>query len=141
MSKHYAVQNFDIGNNTIHCFTTWTRNGFCHHAEYYDENFNFLAKRRVSYINRTWERFEYEECLKELAAKLPKARRIELEAFIQVHARKVREECEAFVNRFATAMKQLSPTQKDTLAKAVGHIESEEQANAAMMMATTMALV
>lgn len=139
MSKHYSVENFYIGDDYIHCYTTWTRNGFCHHAEYI-RHFDVLAKKRLSYINRTWERFEYEDCINDLAKKLPRAERIAVEAFVVKHAKEVAEECDKWLDTFKGLVGKLDDKQRDTLAKTVGHIDSEEKAQTAMLMAATMAV-
>ena len=140
VSKHYSVENFYIGDDFVHCYTTWTRNGFCHHAEYYNANFDMIAKKRVSYYNRTWERFEYESCLQELAAKLPRTERLGVEAFCVQHAKQVAEDCQKWLDGFKSVIDKLSDAQRESLANAVGHIDSEEKANTAMLMAATMAV-
>ena len=139
MSKHHSVENFYIGDDFIHCYTTWTRDGFCHHAEYI-RGFDMLAKKRLSYINRTWERFEYEDCIKALAEKLPRTERLAVEAFVVKHAKEVAEECDKWLDTFTAMVGKLNNEQRDTLAKTVGHIDTEEKAQAAMLMATAMAV-
>ena len=140
MSKHYNIQNFDLGNDSIHCYTTETRTGFCHHAEYLRNGWEEIARKRVSYINRTWEQFKYETCIQELAEKLPKADRLAVEAFCVTHAKHVAEDCEKWIEGFRSVLGKLNDKQRDTLAKTVGHIETEADANTAMMMAAIMAV-
>ena len=72
--KHYNTKYFTakVGTEeiTFVCYTTYTRNGFCHTAHLtgwvYDIN-----DTKASYMNRTWERFTYESVLKRAIDKLP----------------------------------------------------------------------
>lgn len=58
---------FDVDKNTqVECQTLDTRNGFKHVATFYD-NYRKVATSTCYYINRTWERYEYESVLLELA--------------------------------------------------------------------------
>lgn len=74
-TKRYneKTYTFMLGNEAVsfYCDTTHTRNGFCHHVFAW----GLGAKNehtRVSYFNRTWERFEYETVLYSAIAKFPK---------------------------------------------------------------------
>lgn len=62
-TKTYNVKHFSTEINGVSsyftCYTTSTRNGFCHHVEDYSRELH----TRVSYYNRTWERFDYESAL------------------------------------------------------------------------------
>lgn len=62
MAKRYGEKDFkfmlkDGTELTIYCWTTDTRNGFCHTAELWG------VRSKISYLNRTWERFEYESVI------------------------------------------------------------------------------
>lgn len=68
MAKTFNHKDFTCEINgrvfNFYCETTHTRMGFCHHV--YDFSQEYGSKRyhtRVSYYNRTWERFTYESCL------------------------------------------------------------------------------
>lgn len=73
--KGYNYQNFEfIVNGQVVIITAWstsTRNGFTHQCNSVD--FPEVTKSRISYLNRTWESFKYENVLKAFARKLPKA--------------------------------------------------------------------
>lgn len=45
-----------------------TRNGFCHNVRTW-KNDNYLGLSRVSYLNRTWESFEFQSALNHACAK------------------------------------------------------------------------
>ena len=74
MSKRYNEQTFraNVGGTIVEfdCYTTNTRSGFCHTAVCRTHP---MTNTKVSYLNRTWERFRYETTLARAIDKLPKA--------------------------------------------------------------------
>ena len=73
MTKRYNQQNFHIEmpngeTYSFYCYTTNTRNGFCHTC--YCSNNGKNSK--VSYYNRTWESYDYQSVLYNAFEKLPK---------------------------------------------------------------------
>lgn len=64
---------FDISENyKAVCEVKSTRNGFNHECTLYalyGQNGVGIDTVKVNYINRTWERFEFETCLKKLIDK------------------------------------------------------------------------
>jgi hypothetical protein len=55
-------------NTTIICWSADTRNGFKHVAELY-KNGSMVESKSVSYLNRTWEKYEYETAISGLLDK------------------------------------------------------------------------
>ena len=53
----------------IECYVGKTRNGFKHTAEFFKGN-KMIEHRSVSYLNRTWERFEFDTVIEELLEKM-----------------------------------------------------------------------
>lgn len=141
MAKEYGHTFFDLPDGDyIRCWTTETRNGFCHHAAYYVKA-GLLETRRMSYFNRTWESFRYESCLKALAEKLPKAKRVLVQSLCVKEAQSAHEEAEKFVKAFAGLWNSLDEKKQARVAKAIGPdgITNEAQASAAMAMMAAMA--
>jgi hypothetical protein len=67
---------FRISENiTIFARSEKTRNGFRHIAEYY-RNGGLVESRSVSYLNRTWESYEYETAISMLLDKMIKNKQI-----------------------------------------------------------------
>ena len=125
----YYTKNIDGVDRTIRCWTTDTRCGFCHHAQMSYGGEPLTA--RVSYINRTYESFRYETCIKRLLDKLPKRdRELYKKRFIEKQCKEEHERCEAFVSAFKAEHDKLPQSQKDILAKNAPMMESEEQAQA-----------
>ena len=54
---------FSLGAYSIACGTKGTRNGFKHEAVLYNKGGYRLGKVKCMYLNRTWERFTYEDVL------------------------------------------------------------------------------
>lgn len=91
----------------FYCNTTYTKNGFCHHVYTVgcgkeDEH------SRLSYLNRTWESFEYETALLHAVDKFPKSMRVPLRLEIQAVAKNEHEKAEAFCAAFAANFAALS---------------------------------
>lgn len=142
-TKRYNQQNFTANVNgksyEFYCWTTSTRNGFCHSAEIYCQSYIGCVKQ--SWINRTWERFTYETALRRAIEKCPKEDREELTAIlIERKAQKEHEEAEAFLNSFKAMHDRLTPENKELLAKTVGTIHNEAEARAALTVDTLMTL-
>jgi hypothetical protein len=72
MTKQYDIQWFSAKVNgkeiEFRCYTTNTRYGFCHTVQ--SKTYS-TTDTKVSYYNRTWERFTYESALKRAIEKLP----------------------------------------------------------------------
>ena len=141
MSNPYNHEFFNVvPHEYISCWTTDTRNGFCHHAQYVADG-AVVAYRRCSYLNRTWECFRYESVIKGLCEKLRKAKRVLVEDMLKKRAQREHEEAEKFVEAFSNVVGKLGEEKRKKLAETVGVIETEGQAKAAMAMATLMSVM
>jgi len=140
MIKKYGCETFSCENNGItisfNCYTTNTRNGFCHHAicSWNDEH------TRLSYSNRTWERFRYETVLLYAIKKLPK----EMQGFVKSviidgKAEQARQDAESFINAFKQEYKKATPQMKKALSKV--NIETPEQAKSVLAITTAFNLM
>ena len=145
MVTHYNTKHFTAKVNgeeiEFVCYTTYTRAGFCHTAHYmgwvYDIN-----DTKQSYLNRTWERFDYETVLKRAITKLPK--HLQESAYAQIIERKAVEEheqAEAMIKSFEALHSSLSDENKDRLANSDIEIHSEEDAHAVMGLMSLMSLM
>lgn len=131
-TRRYNEQSFRAIINgqeitLFRCYTTNTRCGFCHtaHSVYYD-----ATDTKISYYNRTWERFDYESVLKRAIEKLPKS--IQQTAYDQIIDRKaveVEQKAEEQFNAFKSLHDGLSDENKERLAKSgiVMNSESDMQ--------------
>lgn len=145
-TKRYNHKTFSCTINGRHyafmAYTTSTRNGFCHTVYTYDFP---ITDTKVSYYNRTWERFDYESCLRRAIEKVAdKALAKQLhDVLIEGKAQEEHEKAEAFIGAFSAAFNSLSDKGKEQLAKAIGEdgLQSEEQANAALAMARFGAII
>lgn len=142
MTQRRNCQTFTAEVNgheyTFNAYTTSTRNGFCHTicTFVFDGEFRNLTDTKVSYWNRTWERFEYESALSRAIEKCPKADQKELrDILIERKAQAKHEECAKFMAAFESAYNGLNAKSKETLANCVGNIETEAQAHAALGLA------
>jgi len=144
MAKEYNVTRYtrtiDGVEKTIRCYTTKTRDGWCQHAGmWYGEKY-FTG--RSSYINRPWERFEYDTAISNMIGKLPKAsRELYHKEFIENYGKEVHEECEKSVERFKAIHDSLSPKAKEFFKENTPLIENEEQMKAvegAMLLASVL---
>lgn len=142
MTQRRNCQTFTAEVNgheyTFNAYTTSTRNGFCHTicTFVFDGEFRNLTDTKVSYWNRTWERFEYESALSRAIEKCPKADQKELrDILIERKAQAKHEECAKFMAAFESAYNGLNEKSKETLANCVGNIETEAQAHAALGLA------
>lgn len=135
MTKKYNEQNFSakMSDGTefhFYAYTTDTRNGFCHTVV----NCCFdVTNTKVSYINRTWESFDYETALKNAIEKCDKKYRKELtEILIERKKHEEHEKCEAFLKDFSSTYEKLSDKNKELLKN--HEVNSKEQANATLAM-------
>ena len=126
-----VTHTFTVNGQSVsfYCSTTYTRNGFCHHVYVWG-----LGKdgehTRVSYYNRTWERFDYESALYRAVAKFPKAVRAALELEIEAIALNEREKANRFIKAFTANFNALSDEQREFVSKHTPHLETMDQAKA-----------
>lgn len=139
-TKRYNIKTFEFVVNGEHiyftCDTTNTRMGFCHHV-FVSGGGKYYEHSRVSYLNRTWESFQYETALLHAVEKFPKSMRVSLRLEIQTVAKNEHEKAEAFCAAFQTNFAALSTEQKKFVQEHTPVITSMEQAkvvNSAMAM-------
>lgn len=130
-TKWYNQQNFSASVNgreySFYCHTTSTRNGFCHTVETLADG-SWLRDTKISYINRTWERFDYETALKRAIEKCKAEDREQLnEIIIERKYQEEHEKCEKFLSAFKSEYDKLSDKNKEIL-KNSPEITSDEQA-------------
>jgi len=124
----------------FYCNTTYTKNGFCHHVYTVGcgkEN----EHSRLSYLNRTWESFEYETALLHAVDKFPKSMRAPLRLEIQAVAKNEHEKASAFCAAFAANFAALSTEQKKFVQEHTPEIANMDQAkmvNTAVAMMTAL---
>ena len=149
MTKQRNIQYFTAKVNgreyEFRCYTTWTRNGFCHTAQ--NRTYS-VSDTKQSYINRTWERFDYETVLKRAIGKLSTVvglpKEIVDEVYAQIIEHKAAEEhekAEAMVKSFEALHSALSDENKERLANSDIEIHSEADAKAVMGLMGMMALM
>ena len=131
--KTYNQKTFEASVNgkdyTFFAWSTQTRNGFCHNIETWCGSERVGTRTKQSYINRTWERFGYETVLRRAIDKCAAADREKLRAIlIDGTAQREKEKAAAFLNTFQGVWGALNDQNKKQIAKAVGTIESEAQA-------------
>ena len=136
MSKQYNTHYFTAKVNgqeiEFRCYTTDTRNGFCHTAHYVGWNYD-LTDTKVSYYNRTWERFDYESVLKRAIAKLPEDVRQQVyDQIIDGKAAEEEKKADEMVKCFEKLHSSLSDEDKERLANSGIEIHTEEEARAVM---------
>ena len=135
--KHYNTQYFTAKLSegkelTFVCYTTYTRNGFCHtaHCTSWDSSIN---DTKQSYLNRTWERFGYETVLKKAIEKLPSAiQKPVYDQLIDGKAAEVEEECDKQLEAFQKLHAGLSKENKERLANSGIVMHSEGDVKAVM---------
>ena len=114
-TKRYNSKTFVFTVNgeevRFYCETTRTRNGFCHHV-FANGGGKYYEHSRVSYLNRTWESFQYESALLHAVDKFPKSLRVPLRLEIQAVSQNENEKAEAFFQAFAANFAALSTEQK-----------------------------
>lgn len=125
---------------SFYCSTTRTRNGFCHHVYAWGKGKDG-EHTRVSYINRTWERFDYETALYSAANKFRKSDREAIRLEIDGIARTEREKADRFLTAFQTNYSALSDEQKKFVADHTPEITNNAQAHAVAAGVALMAAV
>lgn len=111
----------------FYCNTTYTKNGFCHHA-YTVGGGKENEHTRVSYYNRTWKTFEYESALYSAVAKFRKSLREPLRLEIEALALDAHKKAEKFYQAFKTNFALLSTEQKKFVCDHTPEITCMDQA-------------
>jgi len=148
MVKQRDIQYFTAKVNgkeyEFRCYTTWTRNGFCHTVQ--NRTFS-VSDTKVSYLNRTWERFTYESALKRAIEKLLKETYLSKEVVEEIRAQiidgkaaEVEEQCNRDLEKFQNAYDKLSPENKERLANSGVEIHSDGDMKSVMGLMGMMAL-
>ena len=139
-TKRYNTKTFDFVVNGEHvyftCDTTNTKNGFCHHV-FSSGGGKYYEHSRVSYLNRTWESFEYETALLHAVDKFPKSMRVPLRLEIQAVAQNAHEKAEASYKAFAANFAALSTEQRKFVqdhTPVITNINQAKTVNAAVAM-------
>jgi hypothetical protein len=145
MTKAYSIQYFTAKVNgeeiEFRCHTTDTRNGFCHTAHLTSWGYD-LTDTKISYYNRTWERFTYESVLKKAIEKLPKdIRQAVYDQIIDHKAAEEEQKAEDMFNSFKTLHDGLNEENKTRLANSGISINSEGDAKAVMGLMALMSLI
>ena len=150
MVKQRDIQYFTAKVNgkeyEFRCYTTWTRNGFCHTVE--NRTYRNVSNTKVSYLNRTWERFTYETALKRAIDKLLKETYLTKEVVDEIRAQiidgKAAEEeqkAEKQFEAFKNLHESLSPENKERLANSGIEMHSEGDVKAVMGLMGLMSLM
>ena len=145
MSKQYDTRYFSAKVNgkeiEFRCYTTDTRNGFCHTAHYVGWDYD-INDTKASYYNRTWERFEYESVLKRAIAKLPEDVRQQVyDQIIDGKAAEEEKKADEMVKSFEALHSGLSDENKERLANSGIEIHSEEDARGVMGLMALMSIM
>lgn len=132
-TKRYGQENFfiempDGKTLAFYCWTTDTRNGFCHTVWCCDRD----ETTKCSYWNRMWECYTYQSVLRKAFEKLPKEYREACKLWDIAKEHGESEKCEAFVKQFEKVYKQTPAEVKEKLANSDIHLETEEQARGLM---------
>lgn len=143
-TKRYNSKTFEFTVNgeviRFYCDTTYTKNGFCHHV-FADGGGKDYEHTRVSYLNRTWESFNYETALKSAVAKFRKCYREPLRLEIQAVAQDEHEKAEAFCTAFAANFAALSTEQKKIVQEHTPEIQNMEQAKIVNAVVSVLAAI
>ena len=145
MSKQYDIRYFSAKVNgkeiEFRCYTTDTRNGFCHTAHYCGWEYD-INDTKQTYYNRTWERFEYESVLKRAIDKLPTDVRQQVyDQIIDGKASEEEKRAKEQMARFQSLYDGLSEENKERLANSGIEIHSEGDAKAVMGLMALMSLM
>lgn len=143
MVQKRNIQNFSCKVNgeeyRFKCYTTSTRCGFCHTVVSLDYD---VRDTKVTYYNRTWERFDYETALKGMIRKFPKGMQEAMTAqLIEGKAAEEEQRCEAMFNAFQRLHDGLSQENKDRLANSGIEIQNEDQARGVMGLMALMTVM
>ena len=145
MSKQYDTRYFTAKVNGMEiefrCYTTDTRNGFCHTAHYVGWDYD-LTDTKASYYNRTWERFEYESVLKRAIEKLPTDIRQQVyDQIIDGKAAEEEKKADEMVEAFQKLHSSLSDENKERLANSGIEMHTEEDARGVMGLMALMSIM
>ena len=145
MVKQRDIQYFTAkvnGNEvTFRCYTTWTRNGFCHTAHYVGWDYD-INDTKASYYNRTWERFTYESVLKRAIDKLPTDVRQQVyDQIIDHKAAEEEQKAEEQFESFKALHEGLSEENKERLANSGIEMHSEADVKGVMGLMALMTLM
>ena len=149
MVKQRDIQYFTAKVNgkeyEFRCYTTWTRNGFCHTVQ--NRTFS-VSDTKVSYLNRTWERFTYESALNRAIDKLLKETYLSKEVVEEIRAQiidgkaaEVEEECNRDLEAFKNLHDKLTPENKERLANSGIEMHSEGDMKSVMGLMGLMTLM
>jgi len=142
-TKQRNIQRFECKVNgktyRFRCYTTSTRVGFCHTVISIDYD---VRDTKVTYYNRTWERFDYETALKGMISKFPKGMQAEMTAqLIDGKAAEEEQKAEAMFQGFKKLHDGLSDENKQRLADSGIEIHNEDDAHAVMGLMGLMTLM
>lgn len=145
MSKQYNLKYFTAKVNgkeiEFRCYTTDTRNGFCHTAHYVGWDYS-INDTKVSYLNRTWERFTYESVLKRAIDKLPTDVRQQVyDQIIDGKAAEEEQKAEEQFQAFKSLHESLSPENKERLANSGIEMHSDSDVKGVMGLMALMNLM
>ena len=143
--KQYDTRYFTAKVNgkefEFRCYTTDTRNGFCHTAHYVGWEYE-INDTKASYYNRTWERFEYESVLKRAIDKLPEDVRQQVyDQIIDGKAAEEEQKAEEQFEAFKSLHDSLSPENKERLANSGIEMHSEADVKGVMGLMALMSLM
>ena len=130
-TKRYNKKTFDFVVNGEHvyftCDTTNTKNGFCHHV-FASGGGKYYEHSRVSYLNRTWESFQYETALLHAVDKFPKSMREPLRLEVEAVVLDEHKKAERFIKAFEANFAALSDEQKKFVCDHTPEITNKDQA-------------
>lgn len=143
MAKRYDGTTFECKVNGIsiefYAYTTDTRNGFCHTVVCESHN---ITNTKVSYYNRTWERFRYETALRNAIEKLPKELREGAKAIlIDGKAEEEYNKAEKDIKAFKELHDGLTDENKKRLSESGIVMESEEDVKSVMGLMALMTIM
>ena len=143
--KQYDVRYFTAKVNgkeiEFRCYTTDTRNGFCHTAHLTGWEYE-QTDTKASYYNRTWERFEYESVLKRAIEKLPEDVRQQVyDQIIDGKAAEEEQKAEDMFQSFKQLHDGLSDENKERLANSGIEMHSEADVKGVMGLMALMSLM
>jgi hypothetical protein len=145
MTKKYDIQYFTAKVNgkeiTLKAYTTDTRNGFCHTVVSATYGIDISATK-VSYYNRTWERFRYESALSRAIDKLPSdIQQAVRDQIIDGKAAEEEKAAEEQFQAFKSLHSSLSDENKERLANSGIEMHSEEDMRGVMGLMALMKLM
>ncbi len=140
--KKYSRKSFEaVVDGALYRFdayTTDTRNGFCHTVVSLDYP---VTDTKVSYYNRTWERFEYETALQRSIDKFPRDLRLALtRQLIDGEAEAEHQKAEAMFGAFESLYNGLNDENKARLQN-LPPMQTEGDAKAVMGLMALMTVM